>query len=152
MKLTGFVGPSYTLDSVNVDCQRCVNLYPEIIESGTGKDAQNIYLKHTPGLELLLTVGAGPIRCVHTDSAGHIFVVSGNQVFQLLFIGGIWSTSILGTISTSTGNVIAATMDPGTDRYTVFVDGDNNYLYSYPASGVEQFGAFAAFADRKSVV
>jgi ribosomal protein L31 len=81
LKLDGFIGPAYTLDSVNVDAQRCVNLYPEVIESGKGKGAQVAYLKSTPGLELLLTVGDGPIRCMHTDALGRTFVVSGNKIY-----------------------------------------------------------------------
>lgn len=83
MKLEGFIGPAYTLDSVNVDAQRCVNLYPEVIESGRGKEAQVAYLRATPGLEEIAEVGNGPIRLVHTDSIGRVFVVSANQVFSL---------------------------------------------------------------------
>jgi len=83
MRFSGFVGPSYTLDSVNVDCQRCVNLYPGLIESGTGKGGQRYYLRPTPGLRKILEVGDGPIRLIHTDSIGRVFVVSGNQLFQI---------------------------------------------------------------------
>ncbi len=64
-KLQGFIGPAYTLDSTNVDAQRCVNLYPEVIESGNGKEGQQVYLKSTPGLASVITVGDGPIRMVH---------------------------------------------------------------------------------------
>lgn len=55
MKLQGFIGPAYQLKSVAVDAQRCVNLYPETIESGMGKGQQVAYLRSTPGLtELFL--------------------------------------------------------------------------------------------------
>jgi len=83
MKFTGFIGPAYTLKSVSVDAQRCINLYPEKIESGNGKEGSIAYLKSTPGLELLLTVGAGPIRLTHVDSIGRILVVSGNALFRV---------------------------------------------------------------------
>jgi hypothetical protein len=83
LKLEGFIGPAYTLDSVNVDAQRCVNLYPEIIESGKGKEAQVAYLMATPGLEQILEVGNGPIRLLHVDSIGRIFAVSGAQIYSL---------------------------------------------------------------------
>lgn len=83
MKFPGFIGPAYTLDSVNVDAQRCVNMYPEKIESGFGKEGQLIYLKATPGLEKVLEVGSGPIRCIHEDSIGRILVVSGDRLYQL---------------------------------------------------------------------
>ena len=81
MKLEGFIGPAYTLDSVQVDAQRCVNLYPEVIESGKGKEGQVAYLKSTPGLEKIWEIGLGPIRCIHIDSIGRIFVVSGGKIF-----------------------------------------------------------------------
>lgn len=41
------VGPSYTSQSLNADCQRTVNLYPEVVESGTGNS--NIVLYPSPG-------------------------------------------------------------------------------------------------------
>ncbi len=83
MKLDGFIGPAYTLDSVNVDAQRCVNLYPEAIESGRGKGAQVAYLRSTPGLDGVLDVGDGPIRCLHVDSIGRTFAVSGAQIYSI---------------------------------------------------------------------
>lgn len=82
-RFEGFVGPSYVLNSVNVDAQRCVNLYPELIESGKGKGGQKHYLRATPGLRKILTAGQGPIRCIHVDNVGRIFVVSGNELFKI---------------------------------------------------------------------
>lgn len=81
MKLEGFIGQAYTLDSPNVDAQRCVNLYPEVIESGKGKEGQVAYFRGTPGLELFEEIGDGPIRCIHVDSIGRVFVVSGATIF-----------------------------------------------------------------------
>lgn len=83
MKFKGFIGGSFELDSSNVDAQRCVNLYPEIIESGSGKGDQVAYLRGTPGLEKLLEVGTGPIRCLHVDSIGRLLAVSGAQIFSV---------------------------------------------------------------------
>lgn len=83
MKLDGFIGPAYTLDSVQVDAQRCVNLYPEVIESGKGKEGQVAYLKSTPGIEKLLEVGSGPIRMIHTDSIGRAFIASGSKMYMI---------------------------------------------------------------------
>ena len=72
MKLQGFIGPAYTLDSVNVDAQRAVNLYPEVIQSQTGKGGQQVYYKSTPGLDEILDIGTGPIRLVHYDQKDRI--------------------------------------------------------------------------------
>lgn len=142
MRLEGFIGPAYQLDSVNVDAQRCVNLYPRLIESGKGKGGQVAYLKHTPGLEELCTVGDGPIRLVHIDTAGRIFVVSGNKLYYVTESGGTWSAAQVGsngiaggttkTFDTATGPIRAASMsfqNLGTDSSTIFVDGVSNYLY-----------------------
>lgn len=142
MKLKGFIGPAYTLESVNVDAQRCVNLYPRLVESGAGKEGQVAYLKETPGLEQLCTVGAGPIRLIHIDTAGRVFVVSGNKLYYVTESGGTWSAAEVGsdgiaggssvTFSTSTGRIRAASMsfqNLGTDSSTVFVDGTETFLY-----------------------
>lgn len=83
MKLQGFIGPAYSLLSTNVDAQRCVNMYPVAIESGTGKGAQQYYLHPTPGLLELCTAGDGPLRLLHIDSIGRIFVVSGTKLMRL---------------------------------------------------------------------
>lgn len=83
MKLQGFIGPAYTLDSVNVAAQALVNMYPEGISPGLGKNAQRAYFKATPGLTEIADLGDGPIRCMHRDALGRTFVVSGNALYCL---------------------------------------------------------------------
>ncbi len=143
MKFQGFIGPAYSLASSNVDAQRCVNMYPVKIESGTGKGGQQYYLKATPGLLELCTAGDGPIRLIHVDSIGRIFVVSGNKLYILTESSGTWTATLCDTsgaagtgdsfvFDTSVGPVKAASMSfvgDGTDSSTLFVDGVNNYLY-----------------------
>jgi len=156
MKFKGFIGPAYQLESVNVDAQRCVNLYPQVIESGAGKEGQVLFLRATPGLEQLCTVGAGPIRLIHIDTASRIFVVSGNKLYYVTETAGTWSAAEVGsagiaggttvTLSTSTGTIRAASMsflNLGTDSSTVFVDGTSNYLYS-DGTSADTFGTLAA--------
>lgn len=149
MNFKGFVGPTYNLKSKNVDGQRCVNLYPEVVESGSGKEAEVAYLKSTDGLKKFIEVGTGPIRCIHVDSFGTTFVVSGSEVYRIieLFVPEYsLSAYKLGNIGSSVGPVIAASSDPGSDRITVFCDGGvQNYLYLYPETGVESFGSYAAY-------
>lgn len=84
MRLEGFIGAAYQLDSVNVANQRCVNLYPEAIAGGQGKAMQPAYLRATPGLAPFLAVGDGPLRCLHVDSIGRIFVVSGPELYLIV--------------------------------------------------------------------
>lgn len=125
-----------------MEAQRCVNIYAESILSGTGKGGEVAFYEGTPGLTELLTVGAGPIRCVHVDSKGRIFVVSGDTLYTISESGGTWSATECGadgdaggtdfTLSTSTGRVKAASMSflgDGSDSSTIFVDGTANYLY-----------------------
>lgn len=102
MRFKGFIGPSYTLQSTNVDAQRCINYYPEMDESGTGKEGEVMSLVGTPGLKLIDTIGAGPIRGVYTTSLGALYVVSGNTLY---FVDSNWSVTSVGTLLTSTGLV-----------------------------------------------
>ena len=161
MKFPGFIGPAYQLKSIAVDAQRCVNLYPETIESGNGKGAQVSYLRGTPGLTELFTVGPGPIRLVHVENFERdnpveiavVYVVSGAQVWACSYQAGAWVTALCGTISTSVGPVSAHSIKKGTSfKYqTVFVDGDNNYLvrsddYDGGYAGSGNFGNFASFS------
>lgn len=149
MKLQGFVGGAYTLPSVNVDCQRCVNLFAEIIESGYGKENQQAYLKATAGLVELFTLGQGPIRLIHFDNLesstqlNRIFVVSGDTVFRLSYSGDTgWETVEQGQLNTATGRVSAASLDQD-QGVTVFVDGSaDNYVY-HKSGGIETFETFS---------
>lgn len=149
MRFQGFVGPAYTLKSVNVDCQRCVNLFPEIIESGSGKEAQVAYLKGTPGLEKLMNIGAGPIRLIHVMNItkqsvlfpdNRVIIVSGNKVFGATFNGTTWSTAEIGTIGTSSGPVSCGSAGYseaalGDGFSSVICDGDKGYLYRISVLG-----------------
>ena len=80
-KFQGFVGPSYPLKSKAIDSQRLINMYPEMVESGTGKESQVAYLKSIPGYEQLTTVGAGPIRLIHVDNPPANAFNPSNRVF-----------------------------------------------------------------------
>lgn len=161
MKFQGFIGPAYQLKSIAVDSQRCVNLYPETIESGLGKAGQVSYLRSTPGLTELFSVGPGPIRLVHVENFERdnpvekavVYVVSGAQVWACSFQSGAWVTQLCGSMVTSIGPVSAHSIKKGTSpKYqTIFVDGDNNYLvrsndYDGGYAGSGNFGNFAFFS------
>ncbi|CAB4152326.1 Bacteriophage P22, Gp10, DNA-stabilising [uncultured Caudovirales phage] len=150
MRFKGFIGPAYTLKSVNVDAQRCVNLYPEINEMNNGKAAEIAWLRSTPGLEKVLEIGTGPIRLVHFDDTPtstfgpdkRFFVASGSQMFMVTNVLGVWTSTLLGDLQTSTGVIKASSIalgvgidDTPITAITVFVDG----TYSYAFVG-EDFG------------
>jgi hypothetical protein len=127
MRFPGFVGPSYKNRKVNVDCQRCVNLYPEKHELGTGKEQEQYSLHSTPGLSLKVTVGAGPIRAAYTASNDQVFVVSGSKLYR---VSSSWVATELGTLSTSTGPVSMA--DNG--LVVMLVDGTAGYTWTIASS------------------
>lgn len=127
MRFLGFIGPSYKLNSVNVDCQRCVNLYPELNELGTGKEREVAALVGTPGLRLLQTVGSGPIRGSYTASTGTLFVVSRNKLYS---VSSSWVATELGTLNSVSGLVSIA--DNG--LHLVVVDGTDGYVWTFASS------------------
>ena len=120
MRFPGFIGPTYTLDSVNIDAQRCVNWYLKINEMRTGKSGEIMSLIPTPGLELLGTVGDGPIRGHYRASDNKLYVVSKNELYK---VESNWVPEKIGDLLTSSGIVDFA--DNGTTL--VVVDGPNGY-------------------------
>jgi len=88
MRVPGFVGPSYTPRSVNVDAERSINLYPENVTDGTG--AVRAYLIGTPGLRGFtnITVSGGPVRCLWTQN-GRMFAVVGTGFYEVYATGRV---------------------------------------------------------------
>lgn len=124
MRFLGFIGPSYTLKSVNVDCQRCINLYPEVNELGTGKEREVAALLGTPGLQLLATIGDGPHRGSWFGSNGVLYVVSKNKLYS---VSSSWVATELGTLQTNSGQVSMA--DNGI--HLMIVDGSYGYVLTF---------------------
>lgn len=153
MEFKGFIGQAYHLPHVNVDAQRLINLYNEVIESGSGKESRITFLKNTPGLTRLFSIGSGPIRLIHFDGLenddgvyfqkNRIFVVSGCEVFRFSYdpVSG-WDYVNLGVLTTFTGPVSAASSDQDYG-VTVFCDGsDENYVYHKTDATTETFSNF----------
>lgn len=79
---TPILGSSYVARSVNAADNRMVNLFPEVIPEG-GKEPG--FLNRAPGLELLQTIGSGPIRALwsHQTNGADFYVVSGTEVYKM---------------------------------------------------------------------
>ena len=106
--------------SINAVDNQEINLFLEIIDTKDG--AAPGYLQMTPGLDLMVTIGSGPIRGPRIHSlAGIAYVVSGNQVWALF---PNLTSVLLGTLGTSAGNI--STIDNGT-QVAIF-DGYAGYL------------------------
>jgi len=107
---TPILGSSYVARSVNAADARMVNLFPEIVPEA-GKEPA--FLNRAPGLNLLNTVGTGPIRGLWAFSSndGTGFVVSGTQLYK---IDNAYAATLIGSVS-GTGPVSMA--DNGTQLF-----------------------------------
>ncbi len=130
-KFPAFIGPSYTLRSVNVDAQRTVNLYPEIDELGTGKEREVASLISRPGLTKLAMAGTGPWRGLFWASVGRTFGVSGAGFYEVTTPS---APSLLGTLTTGSGTVGMA--DNGIDL--LLVDGAKGYHFTFATNTFAQ--------------
>ena len=72
----------------------------------------------TPGLDLLATIGNGPIRGIHV-TAGTLYVVSGSQIYS---VNTNYQATLVGSLGTSSGPV--SIIDNG--NQTLFFDGNSS--------------------------
>ena len=126
---TPILGSTYVARSVNAADARMVNLFPEIVPEA-GKEPA--FLNRAPGLKLLNTIGAGPIRGLwaFSSSDADAFVVSGTQLFK---INTSYVATLIGTVA-GTGPVSMA--DNGTQLF-IAANGPS-YIYNNTTGG---FGA-----------
>ena len=88
------IGASYSLPAIRADCQRCVNYYPEVVESTAGKNS--LLLKRTPGISVFSTVAGsdGPVRGIFAGE-NRLFVVAGSALYEVFSNGTFANRSIL---------------------------------------------------------
>jgi hypothetical protein len=114
MKYPGFVGPSYTAYSVSIDAQQSMNLYPEIDESGAGKNVAALYGR--PGLTApFTTLATSPVRALWAGGdpvAGpeRLFAVGGSKLIEISSIGGL---TVRGDVGTDASNTPATILPNG---------------------------------------
>lgn len=113
-----FVGPAYETRSPNQSAQRLINWYVEATEQG-GKTEYTLY--PTPGLRLAVKIGSGPIRGAVEVNGGHVYVVSGSEVFR---VSPGFTTAKAGSIGTSSGVVGMAY----NGDQVIIVDGQRGYI------------------------
>jgi len=129
---TPILGSTYVARSVNAADARMVNLFPEIVPEA-GKEPA--FLNRAPGLELLATVGNGPIRGVWAFSPqdGVAFVVSGTELYK---INNSYAATLLGTVA---GSGPVSMSDNGTQLF-IAANGPS-YIYN------NNTGAFGQITD-----
>ena len=88
------LGSAYVARSTNAADNRMINLYPEVTPDG-GKESA--YLLRCPGLRLVATVGAGPVRGLWA-LGNAMYVVSGATLYQVTKAGVVTS---IGTVANS---------------------------------------------------
>jgi hypothetical protein len=118
---TPFLGIAYSLRSQSLADQRLINLYPEIVEGKSGAAAVGAFYG-CPGLDLVATVGNGPIRGM-LEQEGFLLVVSGATVYK---VDTSYNAIILGTLGTALGPV---SMVANATQQAIF-DGVGGYSYS----------------------
>lgn len=82
MRWDAFTGPSYTSQSIVADSQRCVNWYPELIESRQGKNTR-FALYPCPGVRKFVELPKAPIRGLFAKN-NRAFAAGGSSVYELI--------------------------------------------------------------------
>lgn len=98
---TPFFGTAYTSRSTNLANQQLINLFPEIVETKSGKRVGAFF--GCPGLDLFTTVGTGPINGTYLLFNGLLYVVSGSNLYSvtagavMTFLGAL--AGVIGPVS-----------------------------------------------------
>jgi hypothetical protein len=124
-----FVGSTHELRAWNADVQRSVNVFPVLIESGTGKNVS--MLKDIPGLTIFASIGAECRGGFATK--GRMFMVAGNGFYEVLANG---TFTLKGALSTYTGAV-----DIKENRTQIIITDGNGYVFNLES------GVFSKIAD-----
>ena len=119
-RLLGFVGPTYALRSLSADAQRCVNWYPEVIESRTGKAPA--MLSPTPGLKLFASLAGPSVRALHAFN-GRLFATSGASFYEIDSTG---AATIRGSVAvgSSLDSIVSGA------SHLLVISGDSPYYYT----------------------
>jgi hypothetical protein len=115
----GLIGPSYSSQSLNADCQVTMNWYTEILEQVNGKSAMVLY--PTPGESVFAALPGQPVRG-QCEINGRAFAVSGTN-FCEVFANGTFS------VIAQTGNDLSNVYMVASPQQLVIVSAGNLYVY-----------------------
>lgn len=113
-----FVGGAYQSRSLNLDAQRCINLYPVLGESGNAKSVRALF--GTPGLRRLATLEGAGVRGLHRPATGDAIAVAGQNVYR---VTADFTATLVGAVDAS-GEPVSI-KDNGT--YAVLSSGSYGY-------------------------
>lgn len=123
------LGGAGTYRSRNLAYNRLVNLYPELVDTHDGRAPGALY--GCPGLDLVVTVGIGPIRGQLVAANGLLYVVSGNTLYS---VSTSYAVTAIGTIGSYYG--VASIIDNGSQL--LVVDGVGGWVWNYRTSTYSQ--------------
>lgn len=121
----GFCYGTYTSQSLNADCQRCMNFYPETVESGMGKGPLALY--PTPGLTLFATTAA-PVRG-GIDINGRAFFAGGSYFWEVMADGTAVNRGNIG----NDGNPVSMATNGTAGNQVALVSAGNLYVFDLKA-------------------
>ena len=148
-----FIGASYTARSMAFDSQRCVNLYPEMSQSGPGPSKNVAMLIGTPGLALWATLAGGPVRGLLRFSATLAIAVVGGNIYSVTTAG---VGTLLGAIGVGSGvvsmasNGISVMIADGTGLWAVNVADSTVAALAYAADDVDFIDGYFVFNESGS--
>ena len=148
----GFVGSSYESADFYQDCERSINYFPEF--SQNDKPKMPVALLGAPGKNPIIqfsVVGAVRGSWVLPGGTSAIYV-SGNTAYLVTMTVpptqnaiAQFSTTIIGTLLTNSGQVCIRDNGPG--GYAVLVDGQYGYYYRIAGAATTTFSATASIGS-----
>lgn len=140
MRLQGFIGPTYQDLSKPADAQDAINLYPEKIESATGKNL--MVLQATPGKRVYCTLGDSPHRGAFSQD-GRDFRVAGATLYEIQANG----TAVNRGAVVADDNPVAFASNGAGANQLFLVSGGVGYIYDLNLNTLTRIGsAFPANA------
>lgn len=129
MLFDSFTGGGYKAISGQIATDRSVNLYPEQVQSGTGK--AKYALLGVPGTTVYVTLAGGPIRALASSIQGsavneYLVAIAGPNVYKVDNIG---SSTLLGTVSFIVGvQVLPAQIIPYSENKAFVLSDGLGYI------------------------
>ena len=96
MHFPGFVGASYSSQANAAAGERCVNLYPEKIEAGTGSNPAQMFLTAVPGYSTFATLPKSPVQHLVVANNGTLYTIADCTLYEVKSDG---SYTLLGVLT-----------------------------------------------------
>lgn len=144
MEYPNFCGQSYASTSPQLDVERSMNLFPEVVNLPGVKAKSKINLRRRPGYNLLQTVGDTPGRGKFSVN-GRDFAIAGQSFFECTSP----TTSVLrGLLASSTATPVRwATTET---QLLILADG-LGYLFTFATNAFQQVALPATFVSITSL-